>query len=60
LKDIYNKEEIKMNEFMIGMIVGASIFAVVVAISMAKAAKEIDEAETEIIAKEVKKHGMES
>jgi hypothetical protein len=60
LKDIYNKEEIKMTEFMIGMVVGASIFAVVVAISMAKAAKEIDEAETEIFSKEVEKHGMES
>ena len=49
-----------MTEFMIGMVVGASIFAVVVAISMTKAAKEIDETETEIIAKEVKKHELES
>lgn len=47
-------------EFAIGMIVGASIFSVVVAISMAKAAKEIDETETEIFAKEVEKHGMGS
>ena len=47
-----------MNEFMIGMLVGASIFAVVVAISMAKATKEIDEAETEIFSKEVEKHDM--
>ena len=45
---------------MFGMLVGASIFAVVVAISMAKAAKEIDETETEIFAKEADKHGMES
>lgn len=49
-----------MTEFMIGMLVGASIFAVVVAISMAKAAKEIDETETEIFSKEVKKHELES
>lgn len=49
-----------MNEFMIGMVAGASIFAVVVAISMAKAAKEIDETETEIFAKEVEKHELES
>ena len=49
-----------MTEFMIGMIVGASIFSIVVAISMAKAAKEIDETETEIVSKEVDKHGMES
>ena len=49
-----------MTEFMIGMLVGASIFAVTIAISMAKAAKEIDEAETEIFSKEVDKHGMES
>lgn len=47
-------------EFMIGMVVGASIFSVAVAISMAKAAKEIDETETVIFAKEVEKHGMES
>lgn len=47
-------------EFAIGMVVGASIFSVVVAISMAKAAKEIDETETEIFAKEVEKHGMGS
>lgn len=46
--------------FAIGMVAGASIFSVVVAISMAKAAKEIDETETEIIAKEAEKHGMES
>lgn len=50
----------KMNEFMIGMVVGAAIFAVVVAISMAKAAKEIDETETEIFSKEVKKHQLKS
>lgn len=43
-------------EFIIGMAVGASIFSVVVVISMAKAAKEIDETETEIFSKEVKKH----
>lgn len=49
-----------MTEFMIGMIVGASIFSVVVAISMAKAAKEIDEAETEIFSKEVDKHELQS
>lgn len=49
-----------MNEFMVGMIVGALIFSVVVAISMAKAAKDIDETETEIFAKEVDKHDMES
>lgn len=49
-----------MTEFMVGMLVGASIFTVVVAISMAKAAKEIDETETEIFSKEVDKHGMES
>jgi energy-converting hydrogenase Eha subunit H len=49
-----------MTEFMVGMLVGASIFAVVVAISMAKAAKEIDETETEIFAKEVNKHELES
>lgn len=49
-----------MTEFMIGMLVGASIFAVTIAISMAKAAKEIDETETEIIAKEVDKHDRES
>lgn len=49
-----------MTEFMIGMAVGASIFAVVVAISMAKAAKEIDETETEIFSKEVDKHELES
>ena len=48
-----------MNEFMVGMIVGALIFSVVVAISMAKAAKDIDETETEIFAKEVDKHDME-
>lgn len=47
-------------EFAIGMIVGASIFSVAVAISMAKAAKEIDETETAIFAKEVKKHELES
>lgn len=47
-------------EFAIGVIVGASIFSVTVAISMAKAAKEIDETETEIFSKEVDKHGMES
>lgn len=47
-------------EFAIGMIVGASIFSVVIALSMAKAAKEIDEAETEIFSKEVEKHGMGS
>jgi len=47
-------------EFAIGMIVGASIFSTVVAISMAKAAKEIDETETAIFAKEVDKHDMES
>jgi len=47
-------------EFAIGMIVGASIFSVVVAISMAKAAKEIDETETTIFSREVEKHGMES
>lgn len=49
-----------MTEFMIGMLVGASIFAVTIAISMAKAAKEIDETETEIFSREVEKHGMES
>lgn len=43
-----------MTEFMVGMLVGASIFAVVVAISMAKAAKEIDETESLILAKEAK------
>ena len=47
-------------EFAIGMIVGASIFSVTVALSMAKAAKEIDETEAAIFAKEVEKHGMES
>ena len=47
-------------EFAIGMIVGVSILSVVVAISMAKAAKEIDETEAEIFSKEVEKHGMES
>lgn len=47
-------------EFAIGVIVGASIFSVVVAISMAKTAKQIDETEAAIFAKEVKKHGMES
>lgn len=47
-------------EFAIGMIVGASIFSTVVAISMAKAAKEIDETETTIFAKEVDKHELES
>lgn len=47
-------------EFMIGMVVGASIFSTVVALSMAKAAKEIDETETAIFKKEVEKHGMES
>lgn len=47
-------------EFAIGMIVGASIFSVVVALSMAKAAKEIDETETTIFSKEVKKHELES
>lgn len=47
-------------EFVIGMVVGASIFSVAIAISMAKAAKEIDETETAIFAKEVEKHGMES
>lgn len=49
-----------MTEFMIGMLVGASIFAVTIAISMAKAAKEIDETETVIFSKEVDKHDMES
>ena len=49
-----------MTEFMIGMLVGASIFAVVVALSMTKAAKEIDETETEIFSKEAKKHELES
>lgn len=49
-----------MTEFMVGMLVGASIFAVTIAISMAKAAKEIDETETEIFSKEVKKHELES
>lgn len=49
-----------MTEFMIGMVAGASIFAVAIAISMAKAAKEIDETETEIFSKEADKHGMES
>ncbi len=47
-------------EFAIGMIVGASIFSIVVAISMAKAAKEIDEAEAEIFSKEADRHDMES
>lgn len=49
-----------MTEFMIGMLVGASIFAVVVALSMTKAAKEIDETETKIFAKEVDKHDTKS
>lgn len=48
-----------MTEFMVGMLLGASIFAVTIAISMAKAAKEIDETETEIIAKETDKHSEE-
>lgn len=47
-------------EFAIGMVVGASIFSTVVAISMAKVAKEIDETETAIFAKEVEKHELES
>lgn len=42
-------------EFMIGMIVGASIFAVVIALSMAKAAKEIDETESLILARETER-----
>ena len=42
-------------EFMIGMIVGASIFAVVIALSMAKAAKEIDETESLILAREAER-----
>lgn len=42
-------------EFMIGVVVGASIFAVVIAISMAKAAKEIDETESLILAREAKR-----
>lgn len=42
-------------EFMIGMVVGASIFAVVIAISMAKEAKEIDETESLILAREAEK-----
>ena len=45
-------------EFVIGMVVGASIFSTVVALSMAKAAKEIDETETAIFKKEVEKHGI--
>lgn len=49
-----------MNDFMIGMVAGASIFAVAIAISMAKVAKDIDETETEIFSQEVDKHGMES
>lgn len=40
-------------EFAIGMIVGASIFAVAIAISMAKAAKETDETESLILAREI-------
>ena len=47
-------------EFIIGMAVGASIFSTVVALSMAKAAKQIDETETAIFKKEVKKHELES
>lgn len=42
-------------EFAIGMIVGASIFAVVIALSMAKAAKEIDETESLILAREAER-----
>jgi len=49
-----------MTEFMVGMLAGASIFAATIAISMAKAAKEIDETETEIFSKEVDKHELES
>lgn len=41
-----------MTEFMIGAVVGASIFATVIALSMAKAAKEIDETESLILARE--------
>lgn len=42
-------------EFMIGVVVGASIFAVVIALSMAKAAKEIDETESLILARETER-----
>lgn len=41
-----------MTDFMIGLIAGAGIMAIIVMISMAKAAKCADELETEIISKE--------
>lgn len=49
-----------MEMFMIGMVVGSGIFSVVIAISMAKAAKWSDETETEILTREVGKNELES